>query len=106
MKKWAVIIAVVAVLSWIFFDYFNREREEKEAIEKEEIIEMAEKDDPDHERVTADIGLERGKVAPDFTLQTLHGETVSLSDLRGEKVLLNFWASWCPPCHAEMPDLT
>ena len=43
--------------------------------------------------------------APDFTLTTLDGNTVSLSDYEGEWVLLNFWATWCPPCIVEMPYL-
>lgn len=43
--------------------------------------------------------------APDFTLHTVDGTPVRLSDLRGKVVLLNFWATWCPPCKAEMPDL-
>lgn len=35
---------------------------------------------------------------------TLDGETVKLSDFRGKQIMLNFWATWCPPCRAEMPD--
>ncbi|MFQ5944558.1 MAG: peroxiredoxin family protein, partial [Anaerolineales bacterium] len=46
-----------------------------------------------------------GFAAPDFTLETLEGETVTLSDLRGKTVVVNLWASWCPPCRAEMPAL-
>jgi peroxiredoxin len=46
-----------------------------------------------------------GEEARDFTLPTLDGEQVSLSDYRGSVVLVNFWTSWCPPCKDEMPAL-
>lgn len=46
-----------------------------------------------------------GFLAPDFTLETLDGGEITLSELRGQPVILNLWASWCPPCRAEMPAL-
>src|SRR5699024_12590055 len=50
-------------------------------------------------------GINKGNRAPDFKLQTLDGQTVALSDFRGKKVIVNMWATWCPPCRAEMPDM-
>jgi cytochrome c-type biogenesis protein CcmF len=46
-----------------------------------------------------------GQPAPDFTLDLLDGSTLVSSDLRGHVAVLNFWATWCPPCEDEMPDL-
>lgn len=54
----------------------------------------------------ANQGLIRpGQPAPDFSLPALSGETVRLSDLKGQVVLVNLWATWCPPCKAEMPAI-
>ncbi|MFC9598242.1 TlpA disulfide reductase family protein [Peribacillus butanolivorans] len=50
-------------------------------------------------------GLKIGAAAPDFSLKTLNGKQVNLSDYKGKKVMLNFWATWCPPCKKEMPDM-
>lgn len=54
---------------------------------------------------TVPLSVNVGDKAPDFELKTLEGEQVRLSDYRGERVLLNFWSTWCPPCRQEMPDM-
>jgi peroxiredoxin len=57
------------------------------------------------EPAVADASPSQGKAAPDFVLEDVNGKSVRLRDLRGQVVLINLWATWCPPCRVEMPDL-
>jgi thiol-disulfide isomerase/thioredoxin len=61
------------------------------------------------EEIEKDINIEEkveiGYMAPNFNIELLSGETAKLSDYRGKVVLINFWATWCPPCIGEMPDI-
>ncbi len=97
MKKIILIILVFGMFGWAFYDFaFNNEANtQNENTEDQQSSDVSE----------AEVGLKEGNLAPDFELTTLEGETVQLSDYRGDKVMLNFWATWCPPCRAEMPDM-
>lgn len=55
--------------------------------------------------LASSTGPREGFYAPDFTLDTLQGEQIKLSNLRGQIVVVNFWTTWCPPCRAETPAL-
>jgi peroxiredoxin len=109
MKK--IIIAVLLLLMfgyslYEFIDPFNEETESEDfnVVEDEGTLEDND-ETTDQSEKGPKVGTSVGNLAPDFTLASTSGETVSLSDYRGKRVMVNFWGTWCPPCRAEMPDM-
>lgn len=99
MKKimWAILaLALVWILVDFGFDFIQERQDEKQATtdtqlqQKEKVLEE---------------GNNSGQLAYEFEAEDMDGNVIKLSDYRGQKVFLNFWASWCPPCKVEMPHL-
>lgn len=93
-----VILGLLGLIGWGVYDYYVSSNKVEEMKQEGEISSSS-------SNKGVKIGIQEGQAAPDFQLQTIDGNTMKLSDLKGKKVILNFWATWCPPCKAEIPHM-
>jgi peroxiredoxin len=110
MKKWIIAISAVIVIGGAVLTLYNYNKTNISNTNKESQVLNKSNSSTDNNSLAAststkfNIGISRQKAA-DFKLKDLSGKEVSLSDFKGKRVFLNFFATWCPNCKAEMPEM-
>lgn len=93
----SLFVLILGIISWDFYHQASQKKTNNNEIK------MAKPSLASMEKDIAKRGIQAGSPAPDFQLENMSGKMVKLSDYKGKTVILNFWATWCPPCKTEMP---
>lgn len=100
MKKYLAVVVLIGLVIWGLYDVGGSKSKSPDATPNSAGVSTN-----TDQGQQATVGLEKGNLAPDFELRTVDGKAMKLSSLRGKKVIVNFWATWCPPCRLEMPEM-
>ncbi|MBM7580617.1 TlpA disulfide reductase family protein [Jeotgalibacillus terrae] len=105
MKRFLALGLVGILVAILIINVINdqKERRELEALQQEYAVQPADNDSAAPVESSGDV--KEGNPLPAYETTTLDGEPVNLQDYHGKKIILNFWATWCPPCMAEMPHM-